>query len=85
MNEVKNSLQECDRSWSIHIYNGRHLLCSLYPSHAWLFVLGATLSGLLIFAGFQVANCTAQPESPSSPQPSQTPQSSPITPPLQVD
>ncbi|WP_299411634.1 hypothetical protein [Acaryochloris sp. IP29b_bin.148] len=91
MNEVKNSLQACDRSWSIHIYSGRHLLGSLYPSHAWIFLLGATLSGLLIFTGSQVANCTAQPTRPASSNSSQTPQSSStsqssqITPPLQVD
>lgn len=82
MNKVKNSLQDCDRSWSIHIYSGRHLLCSLYPSHAWVFFLGATLSGLLIFAGFQGANCETQPSRRS---PTQSSQPSQIAPPLQVD
>lgn len=85
MNQVKNSLQESDRSWSIHIYNGRHLIGSLYPSHAWIFLLGATLSGLLIFAGSQVANSTSQPSRSSSPQSPQTSQPSHMTPPLQVD
>lgn len=82
MNEVKNSLQNSDRSWSIHIYNGRRLLCSLYPSHAWIFFLGATLSGLLIAAGLQLSNCVAQPTTPSSTQPN-SPTST--TPALQVD
>ncbi|KAI9133629.1 hypothetical protein [Acaryochloris sp. CCMEE 5410] len=91
MSKVKHSLQDCDRSWSIHIYNGRHLMGSLYPSHAWIFLLGATLSGLLIFASSQVSNCTAQPSRPDSsnssptPSPSPTPQPSQVTPPFQVD
>ena len=86
MNQVKNSLKESDRSWSIHIYNGRHLIGSLYPSHAWIFLLGATLSGLIIFAG-----SPAQPSRPASsnssqaPRSSQAPQSAQVHSPFQVD
>ncbi|WP_148215767.1 hypothetical protein [Acaryochloris marina] len=91
MSKVKHSLQDCDLSWSIHIYNGRHLMGSLYPSHAWIFLLGATLSGLIIFASSQVSNCRAQPSNLDSSTPSPTPGSSPtlqpsqVTPSFQVD
>ena len=80
MNQVKNT--EEDSSWSIHIYHGRRLLCSFYPSHAWLFVLGATLSALLIFAGSRLSNCATQPSRRS---PTQSPQPTQVAPPLQVD
>lgn len=70
MNQVKNSVQ--DSGWSIHIYGGRRLLVSLYPSHAWVFFLGALLSTLLIFAGLRLSTCVAQPSQQTATEKAQT-------------
>ncbi|PZD71845.1 hypothetical protein C1752_04536 [Acaryochloris thomasi RCC1774] len=70
MNQVKDTVQD-NSGWSVHIYQGRRLLFSLYPSHAWIFLLGAVSSSLLIFAGLQWSNCVSQPSKPGSAQPAQ--------------
>ena len=36
--------------WAVHIYNGdRHLLCTLEPSHSWVFVIGISVGMVAAF------------------------------------
>lgn len=74
MNQVKKPVQ--DSGWSVHIYNGRRLLVTLYPSHAWVFLLGAFLSALLVLGGVRLSTGIPKPSGRSPTQ---------ITPPSQVD
>jgi hypothetical protein len=40
---------DINEGWAVHIYGGdRRLLCSLHPSHIWLFLIGAILGGLVV-------------------------------------
>ncbi|HHP7245220.1 MAG TPA: hypothetical protein ACFE0H_11100 [Elainellaceae cyanobacterium] len=77
MSRVTNQLQDAlDNGWSIQIYSrDRRLLCSLYPSHGWVF-----LGGMMV--GFIVAliGLSGQIPTPSSPS-----MSAPMTAPLNLD
>ncbi|NBD32238.1 MAG: hypothetical protein GVY17_04515 [Cyanobacteria bacterium] len=73
---MKYSIKDkIDEGWSIQIYGrDRHLLCSLYPSHGWVFFAGFLL-GLLItlmIAGQhpnQGSSFTSPSSKPSTPNP----------------
>jgi hypothetical protein len=45
MSKTSNQLQEAlDNGWSVQVYSrDRRLLCSLYPSHGWAFLMGIVL------------------------------------------
>jgi hypothetical protein len=83
MSKVSNQLQEAlDTGWSVQIYSrDRRLLCSLYPSHGWAFLIGIVL-------GFVVAlvSLSGQVSAQSSP-PAQSSSSfsAPITAPFSLD
>ncbi|MGB3612953.1 MAG: hypothetical protein WBA10_04100 [Elainellaceae cyanobacterium] len=45
---MKKLQEPVEEGWSIHVYDcKRHLLCTLEPSHGWVFVFGC-LFGLLV-------------------------------------
>ncbi|HIK18496.1 MAG TPA: hypothetical protein IGS53_24865 [Leptolyngbyaceae cyanobacterium M33_DOE_097] len=77
MNKVPNHLpKSIDSGWSLQLYSGdRRLLCSLYPSHGWVFLAGICLGFLMAFISFG-----AQLKSPSSPS-----LSTPMEAPLNID
>lgn len=58
-----------DDGWSIQVYSrDRRLVCSLYPSHGWVFMIGIVLGFLVTAVGFR-----GQPVAQSSlPNPSPT-------------
>jgi hypothetical protein len=64
--------------WSIQIYSGdRRLLCALYPSHGWVFLIGFILGCLMISVGIKQDRVT--------PPPSKQVNTSPMNAPLNLD
>ncbi|NJN76007.1 MAG: hypothetical protein HC796_07100 [Synechococcaceae cyanobacterium RL_1_2] len=63
--------------WSIHIYRGdRRLLCALYPSHGWVFLIGIILGCLMMSVGIKQHSVVP---------PSQEVNTSPMNAPLNLD
>lgn len=51
MSKVKQSIDGLNPGWAINIYGSdRRLICTLEPSHAWVFVLGIALGGLMMLS-----------------------------------
>ena len=73
MNKAPKHLQEdINIGWSIQIYShDRRLLCSLYPSHGWVFLFGITLGVLVTLLGLS-GHLHIHPAS-STPTPSEAP------------
>ncbi|WP_416674347.1 hypothetical protein [Egbenema bharatensis] len=82
MNKASYQLQEAlGNGWSIQIYSrDRRLLCSLDPSHGWMFLIGVVL-------GFIIAlvSLSGQVSAQSLPTASSSSFSAPITAPLSLD
>jgi hypothetical protein len=77
MNQQHKLQNPVDEGWSIHIYDRRRrLLCSLEPSHGWIFLLGCLVGlGLAITWGNLARS-----------SPSLSPEGKTVeTPPLQLD
>jgi len=49
MTKLQDSIREpIDEGWSVHIYDRhRRLLCTLAPSHGWMFLLGCVF-GIMV-------------------------------------
>lgn len=73
MNRSTHPLKErFDNGWSVQIYSrDRRLLCSFYPSHGWVLLIGIALGFSLAFVGLR-SQSTARP-SPPEPAPIETP------------
>lgn len=56
-------------SWSVQIYSGdRRLICSLYPSHIWMFSLGLAVGVIFASVSFTQASSSAiEPSSTAAP------------------
>jgi hypothetical protein len=71
---------DIDEGWVVHVYGrDRRLLCSLEPSHGWIFIIGLAM-GLILGLGLAAASLRSEPptrQSPSLP--------APMEPPLSVD
>ena len=60
------SRKKNDFGWSIQLYSGdRRLLFCLYPSHAWLFVIGLFLGYVIPFLGLGANHQITEPSPPS--------------------
>ncbi|MEL6222375.1 MAG: hypothetical protein AAFR31_07020 [Cyanobacteria bacterium J06627_8] len=65
-----------NEGWSVVVYNGdRRLLCSLHPSHGWIFAIGLGLGCVLgiiwTSLSFNAVPTTLPLESPASSAPMQ--------------
>ncbi|MGB3495163.1 MAG: hypothetical protein WBA57_20710 [Elainellaceae cyanobacterium] len=85
MNQITpNSGQNSGRSdvnegWSVIVYSGdRRLLCSLHPSHGWMFAIGIVVGFLVAVIGYSSV-IQATPDSPSSEQPALEQPDPPLT------
>lgn len=79
-----SSRSHINEGWSVVVYSGdRRLLCSLHPSHGWMFIIGL-VSGLLLAALWYSASLSSVRNQPVlQEQPAQRNNMTP--PPLQVD
>lgn len=69
---MKKLQNPVDEGWSVHIYDRqRRLLCTLEPSHGWIFLLGCIFGLLLATAWGNMAppssETTAIQSSPTEP------------------
>lgn len=63
MPKVTKETVEFNEGWVIHVYGrDRRLLCSLEPSHCWMFVAGLALGALLMATWVRGEPSSAQPE-----------------------
>jgi len=71
MNRLNQNLHDVSTGWAINIYGSdRRLLCTLDPSHAWVFVAGILLGALLMVGGMESsATPSPQPEVDNSAAP----------------
>lgn len=55
MNKLSTPSHEKNNfGWSIQLYSGdRRLLFCLYPSHAWIFIIGLSLGYIIPFLGMR--------------------------------
>jgi len=75
MNRLHPTIQE---GWAIHVYScDRRLLCTLEPSHGWMFMVGLALGLTLGIIGYNLPHGAATTASPD-PSPD-------IVAPLQID
>lgn len=57
-----------NEGWSVQIFSGdRRLLCSLEPSHGWVFLLGFILGGLVAAVSLGGGDRTPPPSPPPQP------------------
>ncbi|MEA5537250.1 hypothetical protein [Crocosphaera sp. XPORK-15E] len=55
MKPLNKSIETIDEGWSVQIYDGkRRLICSLEPSHGWLFSGGCLMGFLLAIILFNL-------------------------------
>lgn len=54
---MRQFLDKTTEGWSVQIYsNERRLICALYPSHGWAFLLGLVLGFLPILIGVNASS-----------------------------
>ncbi|WP_017301018.1 hypothetical protein [Nodosilinea nodulosa] len=66
MPKLHHTTQE---GWAIHVYDrDRRLLCTVEPSHGWMFVAGLALGLMLAIVGYNLPQTptTAAPPRPNS-------------------
>lgn len=77
---VKSLERDLDQSWIIHVYGpNRRLVCTLDPSHGWVFAVGLVL-GLMVGVGASSHSATTPPTHSQAPANSST-----LEAPLQLD
>lgn len=79
--------QSIDGGWSIQIYSrDRRLLCSLYPSHGWVLLVGVALGFMFALVSVNdrpVPQADSTAEVPEAPNSESRP--TPLTIPFQLD
>jgi hypothetical protein len=59
--------------WSVQVYSGdRRLICSLYPSHIWMFLVGLFL-GIVFTSIISTEQSAPAATEPASPAPMEAP------------
>ena len=65
---MKKLQNPVDEGWCVHIYDRqRRLLCTLEPSHGWIFLLGCIFGLVLAIAWVNIAQPSSETPSPRSP------------------